>query len=121
VNALVFLLLIAIFLTHEATVPCDVKYAALARTPGRRQHSPTKICVILWLPPIWILRKPLRHGFEEGATMSSAKQKSAARRNVKKAVAAAKSKKTISHLSKATRTALGKQGAKVAKERRAHG
>jgi hypothetical protein len=41
--------------------------------------------------------------------MSSAKQKSAARRNVKKAVAAAKSKKTISHLSKATRTALGKQ------------
>jgi hypothetical protein len=50
--------------------------------------------------------------------MSSAKQKSAARRNVKKAVSAAKSKKTISHLSKATRTALGKQGAKVAKERR---
>jgi hypothetical protein len=49
--------------------------------------------------------------------MSSAKQKSAARRNVKKAAAAAKRKKTISHLSKATRTALGKQGAKVAKER----
>jgi hypothetical protein len=52
--------------------------------------------------------------------MSSAKQKSAARRNVKKAAAAAKSKKTISHLSKSTRTALGKQGAKIAKERRAH-
>lgn len=52
--------------------------------------------------------------------MSSAKQKAAARRNIKKAAAAAKSKKTISHLSKATRTALGKQGAKVAKERRAH-
>ena len=52
--------------------------------------------------------------------MSSAKQKAAARRNVTKAVAAAKRKKTISHLSKATRTALGKQGAKVAKRRRAH-
>jgi hypothetical protein len=52
--------------------------------------------------------------------MSSAKQKAAAKRNVKKAAAAARGKKTISHLSKATRTALGKQGAKVAKERRAH-
>ncbi len=53
--------------------------------------------------------------------MSTAKQKTAARRNVTKAAAAkAKNKKTISHLSKGTRTALGKQGAKVAKERRAH-
>jgi len=51
--------------------------------------------------------------------MSSAKQKTAARRNVKKAATAAKNMKTISHLSKATRTALGKQGAKVAKEHRA--
>jgi hypothetical protein len=51
--------------------------------------------------------------------MASSKQKSAARRNVKKAAAAAKSEKRISHLSKATRTALGKQGAKVAKEHRA--
>jgi hypothetical protein len=57
----------------------------------------------------------------KGAIMSRAKQKTAARRNVKKAAAAAKSKKTIRHLSKATRTALGKQGAKVAKERGAHG
>jgi hypothetical protein len=56
----------------------------------------------------------------QGVLMSSAKQKTAAKRNVKKAVAAAKAKKTISHLSKSTRTALGKQGAKVAKERRAH-
>jgi hypothetical protein len=52
--------------------------------------------------------------------MSTPKQKAAARRNVKKAVSAAKSKKTISHLSKATRTALGKQGAKVAQEHRKH-
>ncbi len=52
--------------------------------------------------------------------MASAKQKAAARRNVKKAASAAKRKKSISHLSKATRTALGKQGAKVAKEHRVH-
>jgi hypothetical protein len=50
--------------------------------------------------------------------ISSAKQKAAAKRNVKKAAAAAKSKKSISHLSKATRTALGKQGAKAAARRR---
>jgi hypothetical protein len=47
--------------------------------------------------------------------MSSATQRSAARRNIKKAAAAAKSKKTIAHLSSKTRTALGKQGAKMAK------
>lgn len=53
--------------------------------------------------------------------MSSSKQKAAAQRNVKKAAAAAKNKKSISHLPKATRTALGKQGAKVAEQgRRQH-
>jgi hypothetical protein len=51
--------------------------------------------------------------------MSSTKQKAAAKRNVKKAAAVAKRKKSISHLSSATRTALGKQGAKMAKKRRA--
>ena len=50
--------------------------------------------------------------------MSSARQKSAAKRNVKKAATAAKRKKSISHLSKGTRTALGKQGAKMAKKKR---
>jgi hypothetical protein len=48
--------------------------------------------------------------------MASEKQKSAARKNIKKAAAAARSKRTIAHLSKKTRTALGKQGAKVRKE-----
>jgi hypothetical protein len=47
--------------------------------------------------------------------MGSAKQRAAARRNIKKAASAAKSKKTIAHLSSKTRTALGKQGAKMAK------
>jgi hypothetical protein len=49
--------------------------------------------------------------------MASAKQQAAARKNIKKAAAAARKKRTIAHLSKATRTALGKQGAKVRKEK----
>jgi hypothetical protein len=50
--------------------------------------------------------------------MATEKQRAAARRNIKKAIAAAKRKRTIAHLPKKTRTALGKQGAKVARERR---
>ena len=50
--------------------------------------------------------------------MSSEKQRSAARQNIKKAATAAKKKRTIAHLSKGTRTALGKQAAKVAREKR---
>jgi ABC-type protease/lipase transport system fused ATPase/permease subunit len=50
--------------------------------------------------------------------MPSTKQLSAAKKNIKKAAAAATKKKTIAHLPKATRTALGKQGAKVAKGKR---
>ncbi len=46
------------------------------------------------------------------------KQRSAARKNIRKAASAAKKKRTIAHLPKSTRTALGKQGAKVAKEKR---
>jgi hypothetical protein len=51
--------------------------------------------------------------------MASKKQSAAARKNIKKAQSAAKRKKTISHLSKKTRIALGKQGAKAAKQKRA--
>ncbi|MGC2812227.1 MAG: hypothetical protein WA303_17845 [Bradyrhizobium sp.] len=50
--------------------------------------------------------------------MTSARQRSAARANIKKAAAAARSKRTIAHLPKSTRTALGKQGAKVARQKR---
>jgi ABC-type protease/lipase transport system fused ATPase/permease subunit len=50
--------------------------------------------------------------------MATAKQKAAARRNIKQAARAAKRKKTIARLPKKTRTALGKQGAKVAKQKR---
>jgi len=51
--------------------------------------------------------------------MASSKQKAAARRNIKKAAKAARAKRTIAHLPKRTRTALGKQAAKVAKRKRA--
>jgi ABC-type transport system involved in Fe-S cluster assembly fused permease/ATPase subunit len=50
--------------------------------------------------------------------MATGKQKAAARKNIKKAAKAARQKKTISRLPKKTRTALGKQGAKVAKRKR---
>jgi hypothetical protein len=47
--------------------------------------------------------------------MASEKQKRAARRNVKKAQAGAKRKKTLKHMSKGTKTALGKEANKVRK------
>jgi hypothetical protein len=50
--------------------------------------------------------------------MATRKQKTAARRNIKKAASAAKRKRTIANLPKKTRTALGKQGAKVARSKR---
>lgn len=39
-------------------------------------------------------------------------------KNIRKAAAAAKRKRTISHLSARVKTALGKQGAKMAKRKR---
>jgi len=50
--------------------------------------------------------------------MPTEKQRAAARRNIKKAQAAAAEKRTIAHLPKVTRTALGKQGAKAANRSR---
>jgi len=49
--------------------------------------------------------------------MATAKQRTAARRNIKKAAGAAKRKRTISKLPKKTRRALGKEGAKAAKRK----
>jgi hypothetical protein len=53
--------------------------------------------------------------------MPSAKQKAAARRNIKKAAGVAKRKRTISRLPKKTRSALGKEGAKAARRKRRGG
>jgi hypothetical protein len=53
--------------------------------------------------------------------MATSKQVAAARRNVTKAQAGAKRKRSIAHMPKATRTALGKQGAAVAARKRRGG
>ena len=53
--------------------------------------------------------------------MATAKQKTAARSNIRRASVAAKRKRTLSHLPKATRTAMGKEGAKAARRKRAKG
>ena len=50
--------------------------------------------------------------------MATTKQTSAARTNVRKAQRAAAAKKTIASMPAKTRTALGKQGAAVAKRKR---
>jgi hypothetical protein len=53
--------------------------------------------------------------------MATSKQTQAAKRNVKEAQKAAASQKTIANLPAKTRTALGKQGAAVAKRKRSGG
>ena len=50
--------------------------------------------------------------------MATAKQRSAARRNIRKAASAAKRKKALRKLPKRTRTALGKQASKVKRQKR---
>jgi hypothetical protein len=50
---------------------------------------------------------------QEEAGMASTKQRSAARRNIKKAASAARRKQTLKHLPKRTRQALGKEAAKA--------
>ena len=50
--------------------------------------------------------------------MASQRQRAAAKRNIKKAAAAAKSKRSIANMPKSTRKALGQQGAAVAKRKR---
>lgn len=53
--------------------------------------------------------------------MATTKQRAAAKRNVTKAQAGAKSKRSLANLPKATKTALGKQGAAVAQRKRTGG
>lgn len=50
--------------------------------------------------------------------MVTSKQRKAAKRNVRKAISAAKRKKTIAHMPKRTRTALGKQASAVRQRKR---
>jgi len=50
--------------------------------------------------------------------MASERQSTAARRNIKKAARVARQKRTVAHLPKRVRTALGKEGAKAARRKR---
>ena len=50
--------------------------------------------------------------------MATTKQRQAARKNVRKAITAARRKRTIASMPSKTRTALGKQGAAVAQRKR---
>jgi hypothetical protein len=56
-----------------------------------------------------------------GEHMATTKQTKAARKNVAKAREAATSQRSIAHLPKETRSALGKQGAAVAQRKRTGG
>jgi hypothetical protein len=63
----------------------------------------------------------LREGEEVDASAFKALVREAVafnRRNIRKAAGAAKRKRTVAHLPKKTRTALGKEGAKAAKRKR---
>jgi hypothetical protein len=53
--------------------------------------------------------------------MASTKQRQAAKKNVTKAQAAAKKKRSLANLPASTKTALGKQGAAVARRKRTGG
>ena len=53
--------------------------------------------------------------------MASQKQTQAARRNIKKAASAAKQKRTLAHLPRQTKTALGQQAAAVRQRNRRGG
>ena len=53
--------------------------------------------------------------------MATTKQVQAAKKNVRKAIAGAKKKRSIANMPAKTRTALGKQGAAVAKRKRTGG
>jgi hypothetical protein len=52
------------------------------------------------------------------SVMASQKQRSAAKKNINKAIKAAKRKQTLKHLPKKTRQALGKKAAKVRQSRK---
>lgn len=53
--------------------------------------------------------------------MASERQVRAARKNVKHAISASKQKRTIAHMSKEKRSALGRQAAAVARRKRTGG
>jgi hypothetical protein len=53
-----------------------------------------------------------------GRQVASTKQRTAAKKNIKKAASSAKRKRTIAHLPKSVRTALGKKASSVAEKKK---
>jgi hypothetical protein len=53
--------------------------------------------------------------------MATQRQRTAAKRNIKKAIKASKKERTIAHMSREKRSALGRQGAAVARRKRTGG
>jgi hypothetical protein len=51
--------------------------------------------------------------------MTTMKQRKAAKKNIKRAATAAERKRTLTHLPRKVKTALGKEGAKTARKKRA--
>jgi hypothetical protein len=71
-------------------------------------------CGVLLLPkPFAKVNRTRRNQLVLELSVATEKQRRAAKQNIKKAAQAARKKRTIAHLPKATRTALGKQAAKV--------
>lgn len=82
-----------------------------ARSPLVESSSTSGLCA--WCPLVSRCRVY--------ASMATTRQTQAARQNVKKAQSAAKSGRSIAHMSKAKRSALGKQAAAVAQRKRTGG
>ena len=85
-------------------------------------HMARPAMALLRVPSCWARAGQVSWAFGVrgfgGTSMASQKQRTAARRNVKKAAAAAKRKRTVAHLPAKTRTALGKEGAKAARRKK---
>jgi hypothetical protein len=61
------------------------------------------------------------HPHNLGAAMATEKQREAAKKNVRKAAKAAREQKSLAKMPKETKTALGKQGAAVARRKKEGG
>lgn len=91
---------------YDAVIAPDPLLAEVGQA-NERIHAPDEAKRV-------VLSKPCEdQALDEGGDhhMTTAKQRSAAKRNVKKAATAAKRKQTLTHLPKRTRRALGQQGA----------
>src|SRR5207248_6815943 len=99
---------------HEAAVAQRLD-AAGERRPVETRRRDVRLHAEAESPHSWPTTCTVARG---RYVMPSIKQRTAARKNITKAGGAAKRKRTIAHLPKKTRTALGKQANKVKREKR---